>query len=545
MVSWRPKTFGLTPEALLKVGASDAENDQLCPQQAYVKSHFRSRVTGTHGWEKTWDNDYFPLKYFLSALEAYLYSGGRPERDRIAASRRTYVSAHPGVRNYLDSSLENYLDFLGAREAENGTDAVYLGYDHLIRVKSKSGLSVWAPAFEFGGGHIEIHRLRLKGTRPEVTNWAHIAAYIASRLPGRMVETISILDVSLYHDPHISRQDSVLIDRITPVQAEALYQSNARSAAISIVTGGPPSPGHECGDCKVAGVCDALVPMDGALQQEVPGPYTRAISAQDLNVYERCPSRWYMEKKCHLPGINDENSHGATDRGRSVHSWLKIAHSRGLACTPNDLPIPSERGADHVAFSALDAEQYATALPYLLTHLEHCPLHSNAEVLLTDETIYGWDATADVVVACRPDLTYRLGDALVLRETKTTESVIPNNPDEARDAYDGIVYWLLNMCSNGYLDHFNTKVGIVELEILGPKGSVCYTYNTDDFALSIVAETRVRHKVADWHEDTSWATKPSLLCKSCPMAIWCPDRDTYKDMSMPATSAIGSTGAPF
>ncbi|MFI6078884.1 PD-(D/E)XK nuclease family protein [Actinoplanes sp. NPDC051343] len=519
----------------MKITASDVDSAERCPQQGYVKSRKPSRIVGPLAWEKRWDADPIPLKHFLTALGAYLYSGSLPERDRMSRSRRTYARAHPGVRTFLDHALDNYLDFLGSRERP-GIRARYLGFDTEFRVARGGALAVWAPVYEIGPGHVEVHRLRIRRTHPELTGWAQLAAYAVSQAHG--AASVSVVDVSLYHDPAVARHESVLVDRISAGEAEAIYLADVRPHVMATVQGGPPSTGHGCGDCLVAGVCDALIPMDRALMQTGPGPYLRSISANELFVYERCPAQWFLEKKTRLPLVTDRADNAATSRGRGVHDWLKVAHRRGRPCTADDLPLPADRSPQHVGFTALDDQQYAAAFPFLLTHLEQCPLAGGGEVLVADETLYGWDATADTVIAGRPDLLYRRDGILVLRETKSTEGPVAKDPDDARDGFDGIVYWWLRMMQAGYLQHFGATSGRVELEILGPDESICHSYPTDDEDLEIIAETRVRHLVADWHADTTWASRSNPLCTRCPVAVWCPDRDQY-------ATRVAAAGTPF
>jgi hypothetical protein len=545
MAVWRPRNFELTPETLLKVMASDVEKDQACRQHLYVKTRYGSEIVGARGWAKRWDSDDIPLKRFLYALEAYFRKirRGMTDAEALASSRLTYRNAHPGLRAFLDNAFDNYLDFLSSRETLLGHEAKYLGFNHQERVTQRGSLAIWgAPSFEIGEGHIEIHRLRIRRTRPELTGWAYLAAYLMSRRP--QCTHVSILDVSLYHAPGSIANESVLIDRLAAEQAIVGYEREVRPRALAMIEGGEPKPGRDCDACKVVGVCDALVPMDGALQQEDHGPYTRAVSATDLSTYERCPARWYMQTKASLPESDDFHGSEAAERGRLVHLWLATAHRRGSACTADDMPLPQDWTSAHVAGTLLDPDEYATAFPFLLQHLEICPLSSDTAFVMAEEVIYGWDSTADTVIACKPDLVYRRGNELVLRETKTTNNPIPIDDDVARDAYDGIVYWLLVMADMGYVSKFDCSTVRVELEILHTEDAVVHSYRGDDITLMTIAETRVRSKVEEWHEDTEFRTKPGVQCQTCSMSTWCPDSDAHIAGAVPAGTTLG-TGSPF
>ncbi|RQW99446.1 hypothetical protein DKL51_08530 [Micromonospora globispora] len=545
MPLWRPSGFDLTPATLLKVSASDVDSDRICPQHAYVKTHVDSQIIGAHGWSKTYDPEDIPLKQFLAALDRF--HAERRSGASFASAQSAAAAAirppHPGLRAYLSRALDNYLDFFESREEAHATPLHYLGHNLTRRTTQRGALFFWgAPTYRSSAGDVEVHRLRIKKARPDITGWALLAAYVVSQLGGRPANSVTVMDVSLYHSSLIRHNEAMLLERVSPAEAEDLFQASARPRALELIEGGDPTPGRDCASCKAAGVCNALIPMDGVLGQVEKGPYTRSVSATDLRIYERCPARWYMQQKLHLPADEEAESHGAdADRGRAVHLWLKIAHSRGLRCGEADLP--DVREPHHVAASELDDDSYRAALPFLRQHLEHCPMSQSVRILSADERHYGWDVTADTVVVSKPDLLYMRDGNLVVRETKTTNLGLPENEASARDSFDEIVYWLLSLLDRGWRQRYGVESATVELEVLGHSGSALYSYSTTDSTLMLIADTRVMHRVAGWHYDTEWATKPSEHCRTCPMALWCPDRERYLDTPPDGSTHFEEMGA--
>ncbi|MER7332936.1 MULTISPECIES: PD-(D/E)XK nuclease family protein [unclassified Micromonospora] len=286
--------------------------------------------------------------------------------------------------------------------------------------------------------------------------------------------------------------------------------------------------------------------MDGALHQIGPGAYTRSISATDLHIYERCPARWHMERKLRLPPDLDVEAYGEeADRGRAVHRWLRVAHARSMPCSEHDLPELSRRSPHDVAFQDFDDATYATIRPFLLHHIKQCPISHEVGLTLLESPLYGWDRTADTIIASAPDAIYLRGKDLVVRETKTTKGELPIDADRARDGFEGIVYWLLTLLGGGWTTRFGCTEGVVELEVLTPQGAALFSYRTSDDTVMLIAETRVSNRVGQWHYDTEWQARPSAHCTTCPMAIWCPDAASGTAAPRPPDERPVQLGAPF
>ncbi|MFJ5599383.1 PD-(D/E)XK nuclease family protein [Micromonospora parva] len=543
MTAWSPEGFSLTPAEMFRATATDVESENLCRQYAYVKTRHGAKVSGAHGWTLQYDRDDIPLKKLFEALQAFHSNRrvGRTDEDARKAAVRYVDDAHSSVKRFLIKAIDNYLDFLESREEELGFTLWYMGYDLRARVTSNGQISYWGPTYRSEDGYIEVHRVRLKHARTAVTRWAELAGYAAARIVGPESQSVTVVEVGLFSNRGPS--DAIVLDRVHPRELSDRYRSSVRPRALELFEGADPSPGRNCASCKALAACNALIPMDGVLHQIQPGPYTRSISATDLHIYDRCPARWHMERKLNLPPDLDAEGYGEeAERGRAVHRWLRIAHARPRPCSLQDLPELPDRSSQDVAFEEFDDATYATIRPFLLHHIEQCPISHGVELTLLESPLYGWDLTADTVVVSAPDAIYLRGTNLVVRETKTTKGEVPLDANRARDGFEGIVYWLLMLLDGGWVDRYGCTEGIVELEVLTPQGAALFSYHTSDDTVMLIAETRVSNRVGQWHYDTEWKARPSALCTTCPMAIWCPDAASE---AATATSPSGERPAPL
>lgn len=523
-VNWLPISYGRR----LKASASDLEESSYtdCALRLALKMRFDTWVNAN--WRRNGPKQ-IPLGWFMEAI-AVLHrqlQSGRPVPDALAAGRAAYAPAHPGLRVFFDTAIENYLDLHESREAVLGP-LRYLGHHNelfLDRAETCS-LYVWAPMYETVEKHREVRRIRMHEPHTDLTAWAGTAAKIAASYGDVQAGSVSILEVSL-----ADGREHLLLNQATVAQAEALYTETARPRALTVMNGLIPSASSKCAECKATNACREPLPMAGVLQQLSPGIFTRAVSATDLVLYDRCPARWYLERECHLPrDYSEDASADARDRGTATHRWLKAAHSRGLSCSDDDLPEPDFWAADALGADLLEQGQYAAAWPFLRQHVANCSA-DDGSLIVVDESLVGWDAQADVVVVGVPDLVRQVDQQLIVREVKTTDNALPVSADVARDQFDGVVYWWLSLLAGGWLDHFNCNEGIVELEILRSDASVVYRYSTNDDDLMEIAESRMDARVSDWHTDQTWRAKPNPGCPTCPVRKWCPESDKYSNGS--------------
>ena len=390
-------------------------------------------------------------------------------------------------------------------------------------------LWVWAPLYSTELGVREIRRYRLGGAHDKPTEddmlWAHTAAHIAATydaLPAvtrvRVVE-IGAGDGSL----------KVLFDG-SPERATSEYDAHARGVAGALGDLLDVRPGFACSSCKIAGICEALTPMPGMLGHPSKGYASRSVAPSDLDRYRVCPAQWLLASDLHLPRTDEYTE--AQTRGLLVHEWLETAHLRGVGCTDADLPEPGSGMG--VAQGVMTAAEYAVAHPFLRHHVSTCPLAADSvEVLAVEESAFGFDADADVVTVTKPDLVYRVGDRLVIREFKTSSS-LPKGGAEQIYGQTTQIAFLLSMLSSGLKDAYGAADATVEVEVLTPGGSELYAWDLDDDEVLTMAREDLASAAGRWHFDSTWETNPGDHCLWCPVSQWCPDSEAFQ------TAAVGT-----
>jgi hypothetical protein len=384
-------------------------------------------------------------------------------------------------------------------------------------------LKAWTPLYETADGVREVRRLRFGAARTDPDDgdmrWAAVAAVVAARQPGAVAPTqVRVVEVGL------GDGSTDVVWSGSPADAEALYTARARGHVQTIVSATAARPCFSCGDCDLAGACALPVQLDGMLGQTGPGIGTRSVSPSELATYAKCPAQWLMHHECHLPA-QDFGGGERLERGIAVHDWLQRAHGRGTACTAGDLPEPGTGLG--LAAGLMDEAMYEVCRPFLLAHLDLCPLGvAGIEDVTPEELIVGWDSTAGVVVTTRVDLLYRLADRIVVRETKTTEERLPEDREEAYDRWPQVA-WSLTALRSGLADRHGAAEGLVQLEVLTPGGGVVFEWTTDEPGVPAMAEGDVRRAVDGWHTDVEWPTNPAPHCALCQVRQWCPDRDTF------------------
>jgi hypothetical protein len=308
-----------------------------------------------------------------------------------------------------------------------------------------------------------------------------------------------------------------------PVTAVAAFRGNGKARAAELTEQDDVVPCRECGTCKIAGVCEALLPVTGMLGQTKPGYRFRSVAPSALEQYRLCPAQWLLDRELHLP--KNKGIAEAQARGQAVHEWLKAAHQRGIGCRPEDLPEPG--GDLGLAAGGLSEEEYAVAFPYLMQHLPNCPLGiAGTVVVAVEENMYSFDHDAQVIPVTKPDLIYRIGERLIVREFKTAAAVPAHGKDEAYSQHFQVPF-LLAMLTSGLAERHGATAGTVELELLTSTGSELWTWDTDHALTARVAAGDVRRGVDDWHNDDTWPTRPGQHCGWCSVRRWCPDRDAY------------------
>ena len=299
-----------------------------------------------------------------------------------------------------------------------------------------------------------------------------------------------------------------------------------------------PDAGYDCPNCKVAGTCEGLIATSDVLGQVEPGYATRSVSPSGLDRYRTCPGQWLLSTELHLPR-SDESS-DAQVRGNLVHKWLEEAHTRRIGCTTNDLPEPGQ-GLGLVAGLMTEGE-YSVAYPFLRHHVATCPLSADGvEWLGAEESIRGYDESADVIAVTKPDLVFRIGERIVVREFKTATAIPAQGADDMYRRHLQIPF-LLSMLDSGVTQSLGANESTVEVEVLTPDGSVVYAWDAESPGLIDAARVDVKSAVDRWHLDATWETTPGHHCDWCPVRRWCPDRDAGLATSGGSSAAPGSLG---
>ncbi|HEX5016950.1 MAG TPA: PD-(D/E)XK nuclease family protein [Actinomycetes bacterium] len=522
-MTWNPESDLEGEPSVVRVSATDLASREPCDRYlaAKVRPYAKAR-----DWQRRFPPDKhatpFPLRDVVDVVVAASRQAPMEDYQGLEAWIRAEIdnrSPSRIVRPYLDQAIRNAIDAHTAIEDE-------LGPLELVAVNPEIGpperrLTVWAPLYATNDGILEVRRFRLGSARTEQNEddeaWVRAAAWVAATYPTTPPPTrVRVIEVGLadgsVHVAFDGNWDTArsMLDAVRP--------------KLQIIpTGTDARPGHQCGSCKVAGVCDALPHAPGVLGHDRPGHQTRSVSPSALETYAQCPARWLLSHELHLPRADDTGD--AQVRGIRVHEWLHAAHGRGVACTSDDLPNPDEGMG--LAEDLMTRDEYALAFPVLLSHLDVCVLGETNQTLVDSERVFHvFDETADVVVACKPDLTTARGDTLVLTEVKSSMHGTPESPQDAFSSTLQVPV-MLNMLDKGLATSLGYRRAEVRLEYLTPSGAQVWTWATDDASAISNAEARLRSSAASWHYDHTWRTRPGAHCAWCPVRQWCPDRDVY------------------
>jgi len=519
---------------IVKVSASDVSGTCECGRFLGLKT--RPKVQVIDGWQRLFPQGArapFPLGDIVDLLvEEDHHDFPTYEAQSAwlteAIDRR---GVHRLVRPYVTLAVENILETHESIEAEVGPLRLLVANPQAGTASRR--LTAWAPLYTTEDGIREIRKFRLGSVRAdeESMRWALVAAYVAAEYRGgpapRRVRVIEIgaVDGSL----------KVLLDD-TAAEARSQFLAHGRDLARAAAEDDHVVACRSCGDCKTAGSCRALVSVDGVLGQSDRGYSSRSVSAKDLDQYALCHAQWLLDSELHL--LPDDEGGDGSVRGLAVHKWLRAAHARGVPCTDADLPQPgSGLGPGE---GVLTEDEYETAYPFLVQHPRNCPLGGDTDLVLADENVYGYDHHAEVVPAMRPDLMYRVGDRLVIREFKTAGQPYEAGRDEAYNRSLQVPFGIV-MLKAGLLRHHAATSGAMEFELLTREQSFVWTWEADSPAVANVAAGDVGRAVTDWHVDHTWETKPGPHCAWCPVRRWCPDSDVWQSQA-PARAAFATMG---
>ncbi|MFF3467485.1 PD-(D/E)XK nuclease family protein [Streptomyces sp. NPDC002619] len=502
----------------VRVSATDAESHPAhCGVFPAAKVRRRFAVDG---WKRRYGDEPFMLGVIRDIIVALHRDAriitweGLQEALNEQMARRS-DNLHPGQRRYVAHAVEQYMDAHDELAAHHG-EMRFLAPDPSIGSQDRE-VTVWGLLYTSADGVREIRRLRLKRARSragEHDRWATVAGYVAARMQLHFPPTgIRVVEVGL-----LDGSTEVVLEH-SREEALALYDAHGRPAIQQLIAPTRYQPGHSCQNCKLAGRCPSLQDLTDCLGQKRPGPSTRSVSAADLELYSKCPARWYLETQCRLR--TEDNPSEASDRGRAIHQWLAQAHARGTRCTDQDVAPPDQEG---IFTGTLTPDEYTKAREFLVAHARSCPLADGAEVIAVEPPVYGYDAKADVIIASRPDLVCRdPSGRIVVRESKTTTQM----PADQSDAFDRFfpVPWLINIARTAK-GAFGESDGFprIELEVITPDEARVFAWDVErDQDMVRMAKAEVRQRASAWIRDTTWSPSPGAQCTWCPVRRWCPD----------------------
>lgn len=543
-MNWNPQLDLTGDPNAVKVSASDIASTSACGRFLALKT--RPKVKIVDGWSRLFppkgQETPFPLADVIElVLESHEASAPTtyPELQVWLRHQMDDRGIQRLLRPYVSQSVENVLEAEEAIETEIGPLRL-LAKDPRIGPWNRV-LWVWAPLYETQEGIREVRRFRLGSAHGEPDEqdhlWSVTAAYVAATYRSHVTPTrVRVVEIGL-----VDGSIAVLFDG-SPQQARTCFDTDGRERAVAVTEADHVVPCRCCGDCKAAGSCDALISVDGMLAQIDRGHASRSIAPAGLSQYAVCPARWLLDSCLRLPAERTTGENAPIARGYAVHRWLEAAHLRGIGCDPADLPGP---GAGlGLAEGILTESDYAAAYPFLAQHVGRCPLaDEGARLTAVESDIYAYDHVADVVPVTRPDLLYRTGDELLIREFKTGVAPYAAGRDEAYDRHLQIPF-LVVMLNSGLLAHHGARKGTVELELLTETEQFVWSWDVSDPVVARIATGVVGRAVDDWHTDSSWVTRPGPHCAWCPVSRWCPDRDLWQNVRPAADGPAKTEASP-
>ena len=542
---WTPPWRVVVRDRLIRVSAAHVRGEERweCPTQIAVKARPTLQVDRDPSVRPTYPPFHsFALGLARDAAYAVMSSGTDPEvaLDQVCATSNGDVA--DAARTVAREALQGYLIAV-ARLRDTGelpAETVVREFFAVDEIDVRVEWSAWGLMHvSRDGADREFHVLTWEQAGARRRDPAYLAVYArvaadalmkqegslwrerwpaATSQPGPAqrvrVREIGMLDAS----------DALLLD-IAADEARARFPKHV-SERVQVLGGGAFNPGSRCASCAVRYECPGVARMPGVLGVAGPALWTRALSPGDLTTARTCTWQVHLERELSLPRARRETTE-AMVRGTHLHAWLEHAHARLVACTLDDLPLPSEGLGEVAELLGWDETTYAALRPYLLQHISACPLHREDVVAAyPEQSLTAWDTDVDVVMSTRTDLVVETADGYLIRETKSVGAhhEMPQTAAEVFERYPQVAVALCLLADG--LDPVTGAVSPavrperVEIEILRPDGHEVRGFDTSDAEAVLSARASIAEAI-----DTILylPAEPHVgrHCSWCPVSRWC------------------------
>jgi hypothetical protein len=514
-----------------------------CPTQIAVKARPTLQVDRDPSLRPTYPPFHsFALGLARDAAYAVLASGTDPEvaLDQVCATSAGDVAE--AARTVAREALHGYLIAVARlRDTDQLADeTVVREFFAVDEIDVRVEWSAWGLLHvSRDGAEREYHVLTWEqaGTRHREPAYLAVYARVAAdavmkqegslwreRWPAATSQPGPAQRVRVREIGMLDASDALLLDMSAEEARERF--GDVVSERIQVLGGGAFNPGSRCASCPVRYECPGVARMPGVLGVAGPALWTRALSPGDLTTARTCTWQIHLERELSLPRARRETTE-AMVRGTHLHSWLEHAHARLVPCTAEDLPLPGEGSGEVAEILGWDESTYAALRPFLLQHVDACPLHRGDVVAAyPEQSLTAWDTDVDVVMSTRADLVVETADGYLVRETKSVaaQGDMPQTAAEVFERYPQVAVTLCLLADG--LDPVTGEVvaaprsARVEVEILRTDGHELRGFDTSDAEAVLIARATIAEAV-DTILYTPAEPHVGRHCSWCPVSRWC------------------------
>jgi len=442
--TWRPPWPTERGATFTRVSAAHltGESRWLCPEQVAAKARPELRPLRDRAHKPIYSPyDAMPIGLIRTAIFEMLRHGVDADRGIAIALEAARSEVTSEAREVVHQGVDGYLQVLTQLHNSGALTADTIVREYIALEQDRDLLDARVEWYGWGICHIsrdsqvrEYHLLawsdagRRNRSAASLGVYAHIAAdAVCVKEGGWWSDASTPTDAQPRAGAQVRIREIGVLDATSELRfsgsvedARALFL-DAVPPALPILAGGDYNPGSHCSSCAVRPECAGIARLPGLLGVTGPSTWTRALSPGDLAASNLCTHRVFLSRTLGLPAQRGEPT-DAMQRGTDIHTWLEYAHGRREPCTDDDVPLD---GVGSIAqLLGWDSTRYLALRPYLVAHVQQCPLlRYPAEDAYPEMTLTAWDTDADVVVSTRADLVIADADAVILRETKTVVHV--------------------------------------------------------------------------------------------------------------------------